>query len=498
MSNRLFVFTASGPEAERHYIDTIEEGFSLEKMRPLLLEKEFETIKNIFGERKIRAWGATPGSGNRRTWNNLDVGDRILIYRKGNYEYVAIIVYKFHNKELAENLWGTDSKEQTWEFMYLLDNLTELSIPYSELNKVLGYADNYFPQGFAQIKDERLQPVVSKFGSVDEFLNYLAEGRWVKVKEDISEEMKKQIIKERVARQIGRSELLEQNLENFIVNQLDKIEPGLKLIDRQKDLGEVGRLDLLCQNHNYNYVVIEIKKWKAGSSVIDQTARYMGWVKRNMTKPGQTVRGIIIVGKEDTYLRYEAAALNQIIDIKTFDILPRSILEESDPKVQLEIWKTILRNLSDSIAEELIPKCNEKFAFKNNGQLLFKITNEFLRGLKILKEPIKNREDFGSFIDVLYKMIIESSGNLDRIPNDFKTKEFIGTEINKLRNYFRHDTEHGDDEDVRLKKEKISKILEKYTSKKSFESLEEDSFFQFQENLLRKISSFLKDLENIL
>ena len=115
--------------------------------------------------------------------------------------------------------------------------------------------------------------------------------------------------------------------------------------------------------------------------------------------------------------------------------------------------------LSDSIIEELIPKCNEKFSSKNNGQQIFKITNEFLRGLKLLKKPVKTKKDFGDFIDVLYKIIIECSGNLDRIPNTFKSNDFIGKGINILRNYFRHDVEHGSEKDTKTKREKVVFIV---------------------------------------
>lgn len=317
MSEKLFVFTASGSEAYRHYIDTIEEGFTLDKIRHFLSEDDLMNMADIFGERTIRAWGATPGSGNIRNWRNLEVDDRILIYRKGNYEYIATIVHKMHNPELAKHLWGADPSGQTWEYMYFLDNLRELSVPASDFNKVVGYAPNYFPQGFMQISGKRLTPLIEKSGSIDEFLNYLEEGRWIEVKEDIKEDVKKEIIKEKVSRQIGHTEILERNLESIIEQNIQKLDPHLKVIARQK-VTDVGRLDLLCSNADY--VVVELKKSKAGSSIIDQISRYMGWVKKHMAeKEGKGVRGIIVVGKKDTYLEYAAAA-NPLIEVKVFSV----------------------------------------------------------------------------------------------------------------------------------------------------------------------------------
>ncbi len=489
MADRLFVFTASGAEAERHYIDTIEEGFAFDNIKKFLSSEEANLIKNIFRDQKIRAWGATPGSGNKRTWNNLQTGDKILIYRNKHFDYAAEVVFKFHNKDLAEHLWKTNSMGQTWEYMYLLDNLTELSVPINEFNKVLGFSDNYVPQGFAQIKEERLQ----SFSSVDDFLNYLVEGRWITENKEIPKEIQRQIIREKVSSwQISRTEILEQNLENLIIDRLDNLEPGLQLMERQKDLGEVGRLDLLCKNHNYNFVVIELKKSKAGSSVIDQTVRYMGWVKTNLAKPGQTVRGIIIVGKEDTYLRYAAAALPGLIDVKVFDIGLRSIQNEQNPKIKIDIEEKKLQTLTDSIMQSIVT-CNEKFMGRNRGENVFKPTNEFLRGSKILKTPVKSKENFADFIDALYKIIIESSGNLDRVPNNFKNLNFVGNEINLLRNYFRHDIEHGDS--TATKRQKTVTILKKYTGKSDFESFDIETLISFQEDLLGKVLQFLQDLE---
>ncbi len=66
-------------------------------------------------------------------------------------------------------------------------------------------------------------------------------------------------------------------------------------------------------------VVVELKKFKAGTSIIDQVQRYMGWVMEHKAKPGQKVRGIIIVGAKDTALEYAVKA-NPLISVKVFTI----------------------------------------------------------------------------------------------------------------------------------------------------------------------------------
>jgi len=52
--------------------------------------------------------------------------------------------------------------------------------------------------------------------------------------------------------------LSEEKLEEYLVNNLHKIEEGLVLVDRQFDI-ENGRLDILAKDKNGNYCIIELK-----------------------------------------------------------------------------------------------------------------------------------------------------------------------------------------------------------------------------------------------
>lgn len=322
MEEKLFVFTAGSDQAYQHYIDTIEEGFSLESIKSFLEPITIEKLKAIYGDEKIKAWGALPGSQNIRNWNKMEVGSRILAYRKGNYEYYATISFKTHNKDLAKHLWKTNkykNYEETWEYIYFLDGLTEISVPTKEFNRLLGYAENYFPQGYGPISKDRVKYIKEKFISVDGFLKALEAGEWVKESDQFTPEVKKEIQKERFSKSITKTTLLEANLENFLAERIEQLEEGMKLIKKQLDTGVVGRLDLLCEDKEGNIVVVELKKMKAGSSIIDQIQRYMGWIMDNYLKKGQDIRGIIVVGKKDTALEYAVKA-NPKIQIKVFEI----------------------------------------------------------------------------------------------------------------------------------------------------------------------------------
>jgi len=316
---RLFLLTASSPEAYQHYIDTIERGFTLESIKQFLTIDQVTALHNIYGDGMIRAWGATPGTGNIRTWTKMQVGDPILIYRKGNLEYYGFVTFKLHNRELAKSLWGTNAEGETWEHAYFLDQITDISVPAEIYNEAVGNQIQYRPYGFASMSSEKVRYVQERFGSIESFLNHLAEGKWVEKDARYPQEIKERIVQERVTRHIGKTPILEANLENFVAERVETIEPGLKLVGRQVDTREVGRLDLLCEDKNGDLVVVELKRGAADPSIIEQIQRYMGWAIEKRARPGQKVRGMIVVGSKNTALEYAVKA-NPMMQVKEFNL----------------------------------------------------------------------------------------------------------------------------------------------------------------------------------
>lgn len=128
------------------------------------------------------------------------------------------------------------------------------------------------------------------------------------------------------------SVFLEKDLEEYLVKNLNLIEPGLKLQKRQKQV-EVGALDLFCKASNGDAVVIELKKVRASDRVFGQICRYIGCIRAHHAKPKQKVRGYIIGSEIDQKLRYAASvAPKGTIQLKTFrrDPINAAIFIESD------------------------------------------------------------------------------------------------------------------------------------------------------------------------
>lgn len=104
----------------------------------------------------------------------------------------------------------------------------------------------------------------------------------------------------------------EKSLETLLASRPDLLESGLSIFQRQCRI-PVGIIDLLCIDRNRNYVVVEIKRPAADyREVVGQITSYMGWVRKNIATKGQSVRGIVVVGKQNERLEY---SLDLIPDI---------------------------------------------------------------------------------------------------------------------------------------------------------------------------------------
>lgn len=80
----------------------------------------------------------------------------MLFAREGAYFASGIVALPFENETLAERLWKRNADGETWKLMYAVDEVRDVSIPYTELNPVMGYEGAYVPQGFNVLGAERV------------------------------------------------------------------------------------------------------------------------------------------------------------------------------------------------------------------------------------------------------------------------------------------------------------------------------------------------------
>lgn len=122
---------------------------------------------------------------------------------------------------------------------------------------------------------------------------------------------------------------LEKYLEDFIWDNWDKIDFGEELekfVDEDGNNGkqyyteDAGYIDILAKDKKGNFVVFELKKGRKNDEVIGQILRYIGWVRKNLTKKGEDIRGIIVVGAKDQKLEYALQEISDKVSVKLYKI----------------------------------------------------------------------------------------------------------------------------------------------------------------------------------
>lgn len=190
-TRKIFIVVASGGQGtEKHYYDTIERKRTTEEASRFLEEREINDLKNKYHGGPFAVWGSVPGSGNTRTWESMESGDYVIIYKSGEIIFAAEVAVKVRNPRMAEFLWGKDSDGKTWEYMYFLVNTQKVRVPMPKLNLYLGYAPKYFPRGFMAIEQEKANHLLNTYGDLLSALKRIEEGKEL---EEVPDTIKKEI-----------------------------------------------------------------------------------------------------------------------------------------------------------------------------------------------------------------------------------------------------------------------------------------------------------------
>ncbi|MEV4161416.1 hypothetical protein [Nonomuraea dietziae] len=127
------------PAVARHYQDTIRNYVDLAAHADLLSGDDLAVLQRLYPDGAAPLWGVTPGTNNSNVGRirNLRRGDHVFFYGDYHLYLSGLVTHRFHNEALAERLWGRDHKEQTWEYMYALDELRGCQIPIVEVREAL-------------------------------------------------------------------------------------------------------------------------------------------------------------------------------------------------------------------------------------------------------------------------------------------------------------------------------------------------------------------------
>ncbi len=108
---------------------------------------------------------------NRSVFESMRPGDYVLIseLRTGKFNFLARILTKFESEELGRELW-TDENRESLSLIYAIEEIKEVKIDKAKLNKALGYSGRFALKGAMRVDPKRLEPLMLKFGSVEELL----------------------------------------------------------------------------------------------------------------------------------------------------------------------------------------------------------------------------------------------------------------------------------------------------------------------------------------
>jgi len=196
-----FVMAGGGHETDRHYYDTIHKRRSVNEFAKYLKYEEANKLNSYAHGRPYAIWGAVPGQNNIRNWEIMEKGDYIMVYRKGKIILAAEVAMKIKNSELAKYFWQTDKDGETWEYIYFMINDMKFNLSMSKLNRYLDYNENYHPQGFMAIKQEKTDKLLSVYGDLISLLQKLSSG----LKLEEIELNKKKIINEVVENNVKKA-----------------------------------------------------------------------------------------------------------------------------------------------------------------------------------------------------------------------------------------------------------------------------------------------------
>lgn len=113
----------------------------------------------------------------------------------------------------------------------------------------------------------------------------------------------------------------------------------------------------------------------------------------------------------------------------------------------------------------------------------------------VAAEPkeVTDAESFGGFIDDMYMFVYESAGGMNlRIPPEFLKPDSVVFDIKHLRTDVRHDTEHGDESEIRKKEARMGEAYLRYIGKRLPQ--DERDWLKLQAGIYDALQKLMSDL----
>jgi len=276
---------------------------------------ELHTAREIFEQRMLdKFWGLGERTPNR---NSLRKGDKVVFYL-GTPEKIfagtAILTSNVYKPTSEESIGLSHNNNPLFDYDYgvQLDDINVWETPryVPDLIEDLSFIENiqywgsYFQGGIRGISVEDYQTI-----------------QWFDVR--VIKEHSKEVQSPEEAQYFA----LEAHLEEFIFNNWQRVNWGkdLRLYNVEDSDGRqfpagIWSIDFLAVDNSTNdFIVIELKRGRSSDNAVGQVLRYMGWVKENICRKGQNVKGIVICHEPDEGLRLSVGQLPNV-DLMLYEV----------------------------------------------------------------------------------------------------------------------------------------------------------------------------------
>lgn len=162
-----------------HYEDTIKNKVPQERIARYLDRNLQNRLRELFGNKSIAVWGSRASNVNRSRFERMTAGDDILIVEGETIKLLGKVAATTINSDLSRELWKNirgDSSD-VWNLIYFIANPLEIELPFYELNKLFNYQENYRPQGFTSISNDKLEEFYTKYDDLYSILQRIKQGR---------------------------------------------------------------------------------------------------------------------------------------------------------------------------------------------------------------------------------------------------------------------------------------------------------------------------------
>jgi len=165
---RVFIAPRSGEQSTKNFKKTIDGGYRKSELESFLTAQDKLSLKDTD---TLLIWGNKPSLKSR--WDKMQENDWVLFYQEGRITYAGKLLYKAHNKLLADKLWGQQKDKGgepvSWEYVFFLKELREVDKSYSTMAELAGYKGGAV-QGFLPYSQVGVEQIISKYESIENFL----------------------------------------------------------------------------------------------------------------------------------------------------------------------------------------------------------------------------------------------------------------------------------------------------------------------------------------